>query len=146
MFTLVFVILALVLINATLVSYFGSQEALSMEIRDIVEKKKSLKDEMKKIVLASSPNTLLVLSMTLLVGIGSLVSLLAEILKIDNSAITDLLSVYGFCGIFFFMGLVSIVKRETPGFLKWHGVSAVIWGWIILVISVSIPVLFTFAR
>jgi len=89
MTALFFLLLSVILIYSMLAICFGSREALSSELRNIVEKKKSLRLVVKEVFSGASANILTVLSIGFIVGLGSVIAILFQILSIPDSPISS---------------------------------------------------------
>lgn len=125
---LYFLFLSLIVIDAILAIQFGSREALSAEVRNIIEKKKGVWVTVKDVISGASANILMGLVLSFFVAIDSFMVILFNILNIGTLPLVRTLFNASLISLFFLFGLISIIRKETPGFFQWRGVFAVIWG------------------
>ena len=128
MVALYFLFLSLVVIDAVLTMRFGSHEALLAEVRNIFEKKKGLWESVKGVISGASANILMGLVLGFFVAIDSFMVIVFNLLGMGTLPLVRIFFIVSLIALFFLFGLISIVRRETPGFFQWRGVFAIIWG------------------
>lgn len=55
-----------------------------------------------------------------------------NLLDIGTLSLVRTLFIMSLIGLFFLFGLISIVRREPPGFFQWRGIFAIISGCVII--------------